>query len=478
GAGLRTVEEYDPATDTWTRKADMPTPRLHFSTSAVDGRIYAIGGMRTDSAPGITTLEEYDPATDTWTRKADMLTSRVGFSTSVANGRIYAISGCVGPGAYPLSIVEEYDPVTDTWITKADIPTSRIWFSTSVVNGKIYAIGGSTGPYSATFSTVEVYDAAADVWMEKADMPTPRKALSTSAVNGKIYAIGGRMTSGWSAGVSAVEEYDQFSLVLDFNRDGKIDSSDMCIMIDYWHTDEPSCDIGPMPWGDGIVDVQDLIVLAEYLFTDFRMVAHWKLDEIEGNIAHDSIGNNDGTLYGEPVWRPTGGKFAGALEFDGIDDYVSTDFILDPAKGSLSVFAWIKGGAPGQVIISQSDTTIGLTTQLGSAWLWADSSYGRLITRLMHPPFEPLVSESVITDGQWHHVGLVYDFIGLYRYLYVDGAEVARDIDVVGGVGSDGGLYIGAGESLVPVSFFSGLIDDVRIYNQALTAEEIDDLAR
>jgi hypothetical protein len=86
----------------------------------------------------------------------------------------------------------------------------------------------------------------------------------------------------------------------------------------------------------------------------------------------------------------------------------------------------------------------------------------------MHPPFDPLVSDSVITDGQWHHVGLAYDFVGLYRYLYVDGEEVARDIDVVGGVGSDGGLYIGAGNSLSAASFFSGLIDDVRIYNRAL----------
>ena len=67
---------------------------------------------------------------------------------------------------------------------------------------------------------------------------------------------------------------------------------------------------------------------------------------------------------------------------------------------------------------------------------------GKLITRLMHPTFESLVSESVITDWQWHHVGLVYDYDGLKRCLNVDGAKVAKDADVVGGVGSDGGLYL------------------------------------
>ena len=56
--------------------------------------------------------------------------------------------------------------------------------------------------------------------------------------------------------------------IVDLNDDGIVDSLDMCIIIDNWGTDEPLCDIGPMPWGDGIVDVQDLIVLAEHLFEE------------------------------------------------------------------------------------------------------------------------------------------------------------------------------------------------------------------
>ena len=56
--------------------------------------------------------------------------------------------------------------------------------------------------------------------------------------------------------------------VVDLNSDGIVDAADMCIMVDNWGTDEPLCDIGPMPWGDGIVDVQDLIVLAEHLFEE------------------------------------------------------------------------------------------------------------------------------------------------------------------------------------------------------------------
>ena len=57
--------------------------------------------------------------------------------------------------------------------------------------------------------------------------------------------------------------------IVDLNGDGIVDAIDMCIMVDNWGTDNSLCDIGPMPWGDGVVDVQDLIVLAKHLFEEF-----------------------------------------------------------------------------------------------------------------------------------------------------------------------------------------------------------------
>ena len=60
--------------------------------------------------------------------------------------------------------------------------------------------------------------------------------------------------------------------VVDLNTDGIVDSANIVIMIDNWGTDDPLCDIGPMPWGDGVVDVEDLIVLAEHLFEEIPPV--------------------------------------------------------------------------------------------------------------------------------------------------------------------------------------------------------------
>jgi len=262
--------------------------------------------------------------------------------------------------------------------------------------------------------------------------------------------------------------------IVDLNSDGIVNALDICIIVDHWGEDDALCDIGPTPFGDGIIDIEDLKVLAEYLFEDYRLIHHWMLDETGGDIAHDSVGDKNAVIYGDPLWQPLAGRIDGALALDGEDDYLRTPFILNPASRTFCVFAWIKGGAPGQTIISQKD----VGGDQGNTWLMADASYGRLMTRLMHPPFSPLISQSVITDNQWHHVGLMYDFIALHRYLYVDGIEVAKDGDFVGGKGSEGGLIMGADKTLNAASFFSGLIDDVRIYNNVLTEEEIAALAQ
>jgi len=248
----------------------------------------------------------------------------------------------------------------------------------------------------------------------------------------------------------------------DFNGDEIVDIEDLIMLIEHWGQDEPSVDIAPPPFGDGIVDVLDLEVLMSYWQQEVlpvELAAYWKLDETEGEIAYDSVGVYDGILNGVPTWQPTSGMIDGALELDGIDDYVSTEFVLNPADGTFSVFAWIKGGAPGQAVLSQA----------GSAnWLCSDSLEGNLMTELKGPGrgAAELPSQAVITDGNWHRIGLVLD--GSHRQLYVDDLVVAEDAQA-NLLASENGLYIGADTYMEPGTFWSGLIDDVRIYNRAVT---------
>ena len=258
--------------------------------------------------------------------------------------------------------------------------------------------------------------------------------------------------------------------VIDFNGDGQVNGVEVCTMADRWGTDDSLCDIGPMPWGDGIVDLQDLIVLAEYMgeeLNDPTLAAHWALDETEGQTTHDSLTATDGTVMGDAVWRPGAGMVDGALELDGVDDFVATDLILHPEDGPFSLFVWIKGGAAGQVVVSQANARVGRFDRPGCSWLAIDPVLGTLTTDLASSQFIPLGSEVVITDGQWHRVGLVWDMSSDTSVLYVDDVEVAGDAHPMLPK-TYGGLQIGAGKQLAPGTFFTGLIDDVRIYNRAV----------
>jgi hypothetical protein len=257
--------------------------------------------------------------------------------------------------------------------------------------------------------------------------------------------------------------------LVDFNQDFKVDLEDFSELAQHWREYEPSVDIIPAPNGDRVIDFKDLAILLECWLKEtrlpFGLVAYWKLDETEGLAAHDRAGTHEGTLHGDPLWQPTSGKVKGALQFDGADDHVSTDFVLNPADGVFSIFAWIKGGSPGQVIISQTDGT-----GTGATWLGTGPSDGALMSALVSAGRfgSPLVSNAVITDGQWHHIGLVWD--GSFRTLYVDEIEAAKDAQPQSQpISANGGLYIGTGKGREAGSFWSGLIDEVRIYDRAVT---------
>ncbi len=461
GEGRSTVCAYDPASDTWTTRAEMPTPRIVLSASAVDGKIYAVGGKGGHGGGGISTVEEYDPATNAWTRKADMPTPRFSLSCSVVDGKIYAMGGLAYQDGPALKAVEEYDPATDTWTRRSDLPAPSMGLATCALYGRIFAFGGGPTLSAAGGTRVDVYDPRTDAWTSGVDMPTGRLFPAASVVDGKVYVVGGS-TQAWPwAGISGVEEYDLTPLPPDFNGDGKVDGEDLLIMTAHWGQAHSLCDIGPIPFGDGVVDLQDVIVLAESMgkaVNDPTLIAHWALDESEGTQALDSAGTYHGAVIGTPTWRPDAGKVGGALEFDRAT-CVLTDPVLNPGEGPFSVLAWIKGGGPGQVIVSQAG---------GADWLMVDPATDTLMTDLKDLATRSptaLASQAIVTDGHWHRIALVWD--GAHRSLHVDGVEVAADTQAKLPHG-DGGMYVGCGQDAAPDTFFTGLIDDVRIYNRAV----------
>ncbi len=249
----------------------------------------------------------------------------------------------------------------------------------------------------------------------------------------------------------------------DFNRDGWVNLLDFAVLAQNWRGSEAAFDIAPPPGGDGLVGFADLKGTSAYWLGHPNMVTRWRLDEADGNTAADVCGTWNGALHGAPVWRPASGVSGGALEFDGVDDYISAGAVLRPADGPFTVFLWIKGGKPGQAILSQAGSS-------GAAvvWLGTDAT-GALQTALLdagRKP-QPLVSTTSVIDGNWHFLRFVWD--GTRRHLYVDETEAAVDASNIPVLrASSGGFYLGAGGQFAPGTYWSGLIDDVRFYNRAL----------
>jgi hypothetical protein len=149
-----------------------------------------------------------------------------------------------------------------------------------------------------------------------------------------------------------------FIPIVDFNSDAIVDIADLVILIEHWGEEDSLYDVGPLPLGDGVVDEADLRVFMSHWGQeayDPALLAYWKLDEMGDNLAHDSAGaDHDGTVMGAALWQPEGGQVKGALEFDGATCVMAPHF-LSPADGPFSVFAWVKGGTPGQGTVSQAD---------------------------------------------------------------------------------------------------------------------------
>jgi N-acetylneuraminic acid mutarotase len=221
--------EYDPAADTWHALAPMPSKRGSSLAAVVGDRIYVIGGATT--IPGsketavyptrphmsVGTVEEYDPASNTWRERSAMPTPRNHAAIGVVNGKIYVIGGRVGAAfiglASDISVVEEYDPATDQWSgPRARMPIARSAIGAGVDGGRIYVAGGEyQDPHMmATFRAVEAYDPASNTWTEMPPMPVSRHGLAVGVIANRLHVISGDVQSAGTGVEVSTGEHDAF----------------------------------------------------------------------------------------------------------------------------------------------------------------------------------------------------------------------------------------------------------------------------
>ncbi len=192
------------------------------------------------------------------------------------------------------------------------------------------------------------------------------------------------------------------------------------------------------------------------------LAAHWKLDDGSGTTAIDSSGNGfDMTLYNN-TWED--GVLEGAAHFHGMGYGEVSD--VNYKDNVITLCAWVWHDV---FIVNKIERYI--TAGQSTAAICKEYD-GRLVFYVdTDDNLRHLLAEDVLTEGQWHHVAGIWD--GLTQHLYMDGEEIAdqqpEPVGVLGGI-SDVTLSSETGP-------FNGMLDDVRIYNCALSINEIRYLA-
>lgn len=237
-------------------------------------------------------------------------------------------------------------------------------------------------------------------------------------------------------------------------------------------TDFPACGGADLDADSGVT-LSDVNVLARRWLGDESLQLHLTFDDAHGDTAADSsVYARTALLHNQPSW--TSGPAGGALAFDGTDDYLE----VIGCKGvtglmSRTCSAWIKTThVSGEILAWGSASS-------GRKWIIRVNETGSLRTEVQGGYIYGTTS---LTDDVWHHVAVVLDSDGspdvAEVQLYVDGqlettaGVLAQPIDTA----ADQDVNIGVFAKSA-YRFFNGFIDDVRIYDRALTPQEIQTLA-
>jgi N-acetylneuraminic acid mutarotase len=220
--------EYDPATDNWRALAPMPTKRGSPAAAVVGDKIYVIGGAV--SGPGqsavhparphssVGTVEEYDPATNTWRARASMPTPRNHMVAGSIGSKVYVASGRVGAafisgGSSNIGVIEAYDAATDTWSQAlARMAQARSAAAGGVYNGRFYITGGELQEpgMMATFRSLEAYDPAGNAWQTLQPMPVSRHGLAGAVVGNRLHMVSGDVQSAGTGVHVHTESHDAY----------------------------------------------------------------------------------------------------------------------------------------------------------------------------------------------------------------------------------------------------------------------------
>lgn len=203
---LKTVEMYDPLQNQWSYVQNLHQRREALAAAVLEGKIYAIGGFRTQY---LNSVEKYDPVLNTWEKETLKLGKpRASLQAVTVKDTLYAIGGMFFA---PMGIIERFDP-QQGWMPRGALKVPRGNFAAAVVGDTVYIIGGMG--QAGLLKSMEAFLPTSLEWRVKDPLNIPREGLTAAAVGSKIYAIGGRRTHHPQV-LDVVEEYAVTTPVID-----------------------------------------------------------------------------------------------------------------------------------------------------------------------------------------------------------------------------------------------------------------------
>jgi hypothetical protein len=238
----------------------------------------------------------------------------------------------------------------------------------------------------------------------------------------------------------------------------------------YWAIDEVG---GPPDNTTYTGEVWSFTTMPDIQISDANLIGWWTFDEGAGSTALDWSGHgNHGAIHGNPAWIVGYENKGNALDFDGLGDYVDCgNAEIFDFNDQITVAAWMRVD-----IFEQTDQAI--VSKGEAAWKLVRNGLTTNQLRFDCGDAGEAVGGTSVNDGQWHHALGVYD--GLRISLYVDGVEDGY-IAATGSLTTDPNITVFIGDNNRPgegPQAWNGLIDDVRIYNKALTEQEIELIMR
>ncbi len=430
------AELYDPNTGLWVNTGSMAIARYWDSpspTTLPDGSILIVGGTTCCPYHWFNEAELYDPISQTWTPTSTKVTKANEATVLLPDGLVLVAGGVKGtqPTSTNVADAELFNPATGTWAATASMSTDRALHTlTLLTSNQALVAGGTSGGWGVCndLTTAELYDSSARTWFLTGNM-TVARAYHTATIlpNGQVLAAGGTDCEGNVK--SSAELYTPPSATISY-RD---------------------------------------VILAD------NPIMYWRLGEASGTIAYDETGNHRDATY---IHHPSLGLHGAiandrntSVGFNGFNQYVGW-IPTSSCSGAFTVEAWVK-----EKRVHPVETFFDTRTKTAefSFDFKLDTLAGKEIHFDVGDGTQWLSTSGVPFDFRrkvWYYVAAVVTRTG--ATYYVDGSAIGsvtyRGIPLL--FDATHKVQIGT-NTRYDSEWFDGAIDEVAVYDYALTVDQI-----